>query len=309
MKLYKLISPESFKLNNNRLFCGSLHLIFISYSGIVAACFSLLSCVQLYQRGTFLFIDGSIECYTGWQILVSFVAVCWVIPFPVAIYASVWLLHNDVLSVRGFYFCLLLPLPTVCFWLYIRFWCYHKNRSESIHLPVMSQSIMKILNTLEGPFRKSKCTDESSKCRLPWESILLGRRLILILLNCFVINTFLRISSMLLCAYLFLAHHTYVKPFSSKLLNSIETVSLSMLTIIGLLNMLPAYYYIYRSYSYDDIQGILRILDILETIVNLAFPSIVTLILMVFVCFRCLQFILWVFQKLLRIIRFCIRKF
>ena len=53
-------------LNNSRLLCCILRLVFISYSGITMACFSLLPCVQLGYLGKVLFIDGSISCYQWW---------------------------------------------------------------------------------------------------------------------------------------------------------------------------------------------------------------------------------------------------
>ena len=110
---------------------------------------------------------------------------------------------------------------------------------------------------------------------------------------------------MLICTVLFLIHHIYVKPFSRNLLNSIETLFLMMLIIIGMLNILPAYNYIYPTYSYIKIQSIIQILNNIETAVNLAFPFIISLLVVIFICIRCFQLLFWLFQSLTKIEPYC----
>ena len=293
--------------NNSRLFCFSLRLILISYAGITATCFSLISCVDLDSHQKVLFIDGSIRCYTWWQKIIIFVVLCWVAPFPIAIYASSRLLHNCLLSVRKFFICLLFPLPTICYWLYVRIWCLKIDKTRSIDSPMTNKITHEVLNVLEGPFRKSNCVKESGKYPLSWESILITRKLLLILIKVFAIDTFLRLFLMLVCTVLFLIHHIYMKPFSSNLLNSIETIFLTMLLLIGLLNILPAYNYIYPTYSYVEVQGIIKILGNIETILNLVFPLFVLLLVIILMSIRCFQFICLSCQCFVKIIRYCKR--
>ena len=310
LKFGKLLNITRYlnrEFNHSRLLCCTLRLILISYAGITSACFTLLSCIELPHLGNILFIDGSIQCYTIWQKFVISVVVFWILPFPVAIYGSSWLLHNGALSIKTSFLCLLFPLPTICYCLYIRLWCHQKKNTEISDLGFINQNDKEVLEIMEGPFRRSNCHGTSCDCRLPWESALIGRKLLLICIKTFVANTFVRVFFMLLSTVLFLAHHIYIKPFSSKSLNNIETVSLLMLTVIGLLNMPPAYNYMYPPHSYDDIQSIFRALKNTETILNLVFPFIVTLFVTILVCIRCFQLIFWSMRRFVRIIRRCHR--
>ena len=301
-KLSKIIKGTG--LNSSRLLRSILRLVSISYAGITAACFSLLMCVELGHFGKRLFIDGSIQCYRSWQIIIICIVCCWIVPFPFTIYASSQLLHNRMLSTKQFVLCLLFPLPTIFYWLYH---C-HKNAKKGLdHMEILSKDVQDILQILEGPFRKKNACDKEKACRLPWESVYIGRRLVFIFIKTFVINTFLRLSLMLLCAVLFLIHHVYTKPFSSNILNSIETVSLLMLNIIGFLNLTPAYNYTYLMYSYDHTQHATQTLKVIETVLNLVFPVITGFVLAVFTCIRVIEFMLWLCCCFVRFVRSCIK--
>ena len=237
-----LLKITRMRLTPSRLLCCALRISFISYAGITAACFSLLLCVQLGPYGKVLFVDGSVPCYKGWQIFIICLVCCWIFPFPVTIYASSQLLHNKMLSAKKFPLGLLFPLPTIFYWLYN---CRKNARKLIENEPVLNEEVQVILQITEGPFRKIDDCHRRSDRRLPWDSILIGRRLVLIFLKTFVLNAFLRLMIILICTHLFLVHHIYTKPFSSNFVNNVETVSLSMLQIICLLNLIPAYSYTY----------------------------------------------------------------
>ena len=190
----KMIPSEHVEASNSyRLVLCTLRLILISYAGITTACFSLLSCVGYRNQEKILFIDGSIKCYTWWQKVVLFVVFCWIFPFPVAICTTSNLLHNNIPPFRRLFCCLLFPMPTICYWLYICILHSQKDGRELRASSVMSQTSKEAMNILEGPFRKRNCTEVSKQHPLPWESILIGRRLVLILIKAFIINTSVRL--------------------------------------------------------------------------------------------------------------------
>ena len=298
-KTWKLFKGNGSEWNSSRMFCGTLRLIFFSYAGITTGCFSLLSCIQLGGYGKVLYIDGSIQCYKWWQITVIGVVCCWIVPFPVTIYASSRLLHNNKLSAKQFLFGLFFPLTVICYWLNA---CLKDSSRELSHREVLSQEVQDVLQVMEGPFRKLK-----KKYRISWESVLIGRRLVLIFIKTFVINTLLRLSIMLFCMMLFLIHHIYSRPFISDILNKFEVVSLSMLIVICFVNLFPAYNYTFPTYSYDHIQGPIRTLEAIETSLNLLFPALVGLLIALFVCIRIFQFLCWACRCFLKLICFCIR--
>ena len=167
------------------------------------ACFSLLLCVQLGPYGKVLFADGSVPCYKRWQIFIICLVCCWIFPFLVTIYASSQLLHNNILSAKKFAIGILFPLPTIFYWLYN---CRNNARNLIENEPVLSEKVQEILQITEAPFRKINHCHIGSDRRLPWNAILIGRRLVLIFLKTFVLNTFLRLMIMLICTHLFLVH-------------------------------------------------------------------------------------------------------
>ena len=297
LKIVKDTSPFS-----SRLLCCILRLVFISYSGITVTCFSLLSCVQLGYFGKVLFIDGSISCYKWWQMIIIFVVCWWIVPLPVTIYASSKLLHNNRLSAAKLLLCLLFPLPAVCYWIYT---CYKTPRKGLEPVELLTQDVQDVLQIMEGPFKKMKANGEEKNDRLPWETFLIGRRLVLIFLKTFVINTFLRLSLTLLCTALFLVHHVHTKPFSSSFLNKVETAFLLMLNVICFVNLIPAYNYAYPSYSFSYTVGVIETLRMTETVLNLVFPFTALLVVALLVCIRKCHFIFWLFQCIAKLIRFC----
>ena len=233
--------------------------------------------------------------------IVIFVVCCWIVPFPVSIYASSKLLHDNLLSAKKL-FWLLFPLPIICYWLYT---CNRRPNRVLEHEELLSQDVQDVLLIMEGPFRMLKANGAEKNYRLPWEAFLIGRRLVLILFKTFIINTFIRLSFMMLYTALFLIHHIYTKPFSSSFLNNVETTSLLMLHIICFLNLIPAYHYAYPMYSPDHTENIIHTLKIIETTLNLVFPFLVVTVVAIFVFTRIIQFIYLLCQCFVRFIRFC----
>ena len=138
-----------------RIHCCVLRLLLVSYSTLTVSCFSLLSCVNLGPFGKVLFIDGSIQCYTWWQFIVLTIVCIWIVSLPIAIYAASWLLHFHMLSAKKFVLSLLLPLPTIIYWLYVR--STNKNNTESQaemeDKNSLSEHVEEMQDLLEGPFR------------------------------------------------------------------------------------------------------------------------------------------------------------
>ena len=65
----------------------------------------------------------------------------------------------------------------------------------------LSESAQEMLNLLEGPFRSFHRTESNSICRLSWESTLIARRFVLILIKTFVSDTLIRLYLMLFFSF------------------------------------------------------------------------------------------------------------
>ena len=306
-KQMKIIGIKNYQLHKSRLLCCSLRFILISYAGITSACFSLLFCVQLGPYGNVLYIDGSVACYKWWQMAVSFVVCFWICPLPFAIYTSSKLLHNQTLSARSFLLCLIFPLPAILYWLYI--WI-HYGKKGNAHLEQVTplcKSAQEALAIMEGPFRKVRNGSEISNSKLSWESILITRKLILIFIKTFVINVFLRLSLMLLCMTVYFGHHIYSKPFSSNLLNTVDTISLLILTVICFLNLAPAYNHAYLSGSNIHVQSVIQTFQKIENVLTLVFPFVIGLCVTFLILIRIFQFLVWICRCFMRIIIYIMR--
>ena len=294
----------------SRIYCCVMRLLLISYSTMTVTCFSLLSCVNLGSMGKVLFIDGSIQCYKWWQFIVITIVCIWIASLPVAIYATSWLLRTNKLSTDRFLLLLLLPFPAIIYCLYIRFILLRGSdlSTELQEQNELNESAQEMLNLLEGPFRSFHGTKSNSTYRLSWESILIARRFVLILIKTFVFDTLIRLYLMLFFIILFFMHHIYVRPFACNFLNLIEMISLGILTGICALNILPAFIYMNPLAISFYIQNLANVFRQIETILMLVFPSIIGCIVAILVTVRVFQFLVWMCRLFVRLIRYCCKR-
>ena len=99
-----------------------------------------------------------------------------------------------------------------------------------------------IREVLSAPFSMQN-QDDQTPGKIYWESILIGRRFVLILIGWFMTQTFLRSVCLAITCLIFLLHHIHTKPFAKHLANLAETVSLATLVVIAILNVGVASYY------------------------------------------------------------------
>ena len=255
-KLCKHLAHQSHLMTNPLLKC-SLRLILISYATVTSGLFSLVSCIPIYPPAqTVLFIDGAIQCYQWWQYIVILTLICWIICFPIALYSSSWLLYRNNISVTKFVLSMVFPLAAIFYWIYLR--CCSSKLSEPLYegndqvaetpqegIDAQQITPEALFDIIAGPFRELKTNVRDKNFKLPWESVLVATKLILIFAKNFVFNTVVRLYVMLAFTVLFLIHHVEVQPFSNGSLNYIETGSLFMLSAICGLNIISAYNYMY----------------------------------------------------------------
>ena len=251
-----------------------------------------------------IYIDGTIKCFSWWQYIVIAIICSCVALYPVAIYASSSLLYNNQLTKGKFLLSVLLPLPTVLYWTFIKI-CLRKPNADRVEDAPLDENTGEMLNVLEGPFRKYHGTSKSNNHKLPWEAILSARRLILIIMRTFISNVLLRLYLMQVSMILFAFHHIYVQPYSTKILNNIETVSLLMLIVICIINKVPGYIYVNSLFVSWYVQHLLTTLRKVETALLLIAPFIVGLCLCAIVVIRILQFLYRMFKIFTGVISFC----
>eukprot|EP00112_Aurelia_sp_Birch-Aquarium-sp1_P015137 Seg3327.2 transcript_id=Seg3327.2/GoldUCD/mRNA.D3Y31 product="hypothetical protein" protein_id=Seg3327.2/GoldUCD/D3Y31 len=216
----------------DRILLATFEIILLSYAVITKAVFTLLTCVQVGGKH-FLFIQGTVQCYKPWQYVLMGVGFCWVIPFCLFVIMLPGLIRNRKISTGSVFFGILLPLIFLVSSLLKR--CFLKQaheRQDSVDSNPVTQSILKLLT---GPF-KSK-----NKHQIRWEGVYLLRRLILVSVHSFVRNQIYKLYAMLLLQVLFSLHHVYMRPFKNKLLNMIETISLTALIMLNCVKTFAVY--------------------------------------------------------------------
>ena len=311
-KLLQKRKNDSKPIGSRLLPCG-LRLILVGYATITSGLFSLVSCVPFHSTQRILFIDGSIECYQPWQYFMMFIISCWIISFPIALYCSSWLLHRRKMSNKMFLYLLIFPLGAILYWVYIQLHVYTKSeadkslseRPEYLDGSSADDISEELLNIIEGPFRKSQCSDRNNNFKLPWQSVLIGKRLVLIAIKMFVTNIVTRLYVMLLFTAIFLVHHILVQPFYTKLLNHIETSSLFMLTAICALNILPAFIYMFPYTVSPLLKTVLSTFVNIETALALIFPLILGCCLSVLLFGQIFHLLAWIGHALVRLILLC----
>ena len=93
-----------------------------------------------------------------------------------------------------------------------------------------------LLEVLCGPFTKPQ--DDQSNGRIYWESILIGRRFLLIVIGWWQLeHALMRSECLTIFCLFYLLHHISQKPFAHSWVNVTEIVSLAALVVIGALNV------------------------------------------------------------------------
>ena len=303
-----------------RLLTCSLRIILISYAAITSGLFSLVSCVPFHTSGKILFIDGSIQCYQPWQYLIMLAIASWLIPFPIGLYTSSWLLHRKKISTKVYPISLIFPLGSILYWIYTQLMSDKQIETEFLYgdsevdIPGEADGLddckvsEELLDVVEGPFRKSRVTSSRNGFKLPWEAMLIARRLILIVVKTSTTDVILRIYIMLFFTVSFFWQHVRVHPFSGTVLNHLEAISLLMLTAICALNILPANSYMFPNFVLPFSQRLLKTFVNIETALMLVFPFVLGCCLVVLVCIQVLKCMIWLCSILVTLFWVCMKR-
>ena len=206
-----------------------MEVLLLGYERLAETSLTLLHCVSIGSR-KWLFIDGNVPCLQWWQyILLAYVAV-FILPFTLILYWGSSKLYTSSIKASEFLAACVLPLPFLIYWLYQSIW--HKGER---HVPGSDQDVNKdVLEIIHGPFRPP---DTDNKGALYWESVLIARRLILLLIHTFITDALLRGVCISGACFLITVHHILKNPYKDQLANKSETLSLVVLTLIAVINL------------------------------------------------------------------------
>ena len=276
---------------------GILQTMLLGYKTLASVSFNLLRCVPIGSEKR-LFLDGNVVCFQLWQyILIAFV-VAFVMPFVFVLLWGCYKLHNGSLSVAKFLLACCFPFPFLLYWLFLFLLCVKRNAAQT-DTATRQMSKRSVETTLFGCFKKPA---DGGTLSLGWESVMIGRRLILILLKTFVNDPMPRLLIMSFLCVLFLQHHSMTQPFRDITANRVETISLLSLVLLGMVNMFFASFVSLAVPLTDHFKFSWYFCEVLETVILCAVPAIIS----IFVIGAALSLVI---RFLLACFRWCYSKF
>ena len=213
---------------------GVLQTVLLGYTTVASVSFNLLRCVPIGSEKR-LFYDGNVVCFQWWQyILIAFICTFFV-PFVFTLLWGSFKLHDRTISMGEFLVACSLPLPYLLYWTFVCLFSRPRNAcAGNEDWPSSQMSRSSVERVLYDSFKRPK---DGGKLSLSWESVMIGRRLILIVLKAFVSDPMPRLLIMSVFCVLFLLHHSLTQPFRDGIANAVETISLLSLGFLAIANM------------------------------------------------------------------------
>ena len=249
---------------------ASIKTIFLGYLTLTTVSISLIRCVSVADESRW-FYNGNITCYQWWQYAsFTFIAI-FVIPFILVLALVSSELHHHAITVRQFLLAIIFPLPFLMLWpLRLACSCAVANVEEN-------QNVNALKEMLLAPYRQPN--DVSKRGALYWQSVLIARRFILVLIFCIVTEPSIRLFCMAIaCAFVF-GCHLKLKPFQDSFANNLESLSLFFLIILGWVNLFKSVFVSSGQNIKGSLTTVLKVFQWLETVILGLFPASLLLLL------------------------------
>ena len=220
----------------SRYMAVSLEILLLGYDRLAETSLGLMHCVRTgYEHR--LFIDGTMICWQPWQYILLGYIVVFVVPFIAVLYYGSSKLHSSYISSGEFLAACAIPLPFLIYWLFKRVFKRRKEENDSEEAAARLDNSAEVMKVLHEPFRAPNDRDEGT---LYWESVMIGRRLILLTFHSFIPNAMVRIFFMASACDFMAIHHIIKAPFRSNTANKAETMSLVTLAIVAKISLIKA---------------------------------------------------------------------
>ena len=268
---------------------ASIKTISLGYVKLAIVSISLVRCVSVADE-TRWFYNGNIICYQWWQ-YGSFVFIAFfVIPFLFILAWTSFKIEHDAITVKQFLVAIVFPLPTLVFWLF-RSACSSErmNIEDSQNLKALEELIL-------GPYKRHEENQSNHGAAPYWQSILIARRLILVVLYCMLTEPFMRLFCMTVVCVLVLCSHFLVKPFKNSFANNLESLSLLFLVILGLINLCKSVFFGANANIEGTLVTVFKIFQWIEFVILGLFPILLSILM-------CLA----IFSLTIRILFICCR--
>ena len=230
----------------NAKFVGAfVSLLMYTYQYFAENTMVMLKCIDITStEESVLFIDANVICYQPWQYAVIIFLCVYVIPFACVLAVAPDLLRRDIIGIELFIVSLFIPLFSSPF-LIARFIKYRvtkeDNKVNAIKNigPHTQQKNARYLvsRLLADPYRNTFAWG------ICWEGVIAFRRLLLVVIATFTPSLLLRHILLGLGCQMSLLMQLLVRPFVKRSCNVLETLSLSILLLVSMMNLLKAAYF------------------------------------------------------------------
>ena len=214
----------------------ALEILLLGYERLADTTLKLMHCVPI-GMDWHLFVDGNIQCWQWWQYLLIVFMMVFIIPLIAVLFWGSLSLANGKMSAKEFLTACVFPLPCLLVWVVWRCKKTEDNDVPNIGNPNDSEEIKKVLH---DPFRAPSCDDHGT---LYWESVLTGRRLILLTIHAFATDPIVKFLCLDCACVLILVHHLSMRPFRDRKANIFESLSLVSLFAICTFSLAEATYF------------------------------------------------------------------
>ena len=214
------------KPNTGIYLSAFLKSVLLGYTVLARKSLLLLHCVNA-DGVNCLFVNCHIECYTWWQKLLGTLVLIYFVPFVLVLFFGAKKLYKKQISLLHFFLACLFPLP------FLSYWFLNHRKLGGIIVPETNGQAS-VTSILIGSYR---VPDHISSGAIYWESVFIGRILLLILASVLVKDPFLKSLTLLLLCIINLSFHIYVYPFERSLDNRTESVSLFCLVLTAMFNL------------------------------------------------------------------------
>ena len=126
--------------------------VLLSYQKLVMGAFTLVQCVDIRDKAM-LFVQADIQCYTWWQIGITFYVCTCIVPMFFVIAHAPHYVQEGKMSVRTFILSCLFPLPVMV----VHYVCRYRNR-KCVGKSVPGKNKTKTVEMLQMPL--SQKTDK-----------------------------------------------------------------------------------------------------------------------------------------------------
>ena len=272
-----------------------MEVLLLGYERLAETALKLMHCVSI-GSGKWLFIDANVPCIQWWQyLLLAYIAI-FLVPFIVVLYWGSFKLYRSSITAGEFVGASMIPLPFLIYWLV----------KEKLKRRGRESSGQQVLNTdvsiiLHGPFRPPTDIDNGT---IYWESVLIGRRLVLLAFGAFITDVMLRMVFLSAACLLITLHHVLKNPYRHPMANNAETLSLVTLSLIAIINLAKATTLSF-GITTDGPSGVyLKALEWFEVCALAFVPALMSILIIFAVLSQLVRFTLFLIKKCLK----CCRK-